>query len=36
MLDNRYDDIKTNRVQPIDGKQVFRQLRQNSQNRRDS
>jgi hypothetical protein len=36
MLDSRYDDIKTNGVQPIDGEEVFRQLRQKSQNRRDS
>jgi hypothetical protein len=36
MLDNRYDDIKTNLVQPIDGEEVFRQLRQKSKNRRNS
>jgi predicted transcriptional regulator len=36
MLDTRYDDIKSGRVQPIDGEEVFRQLRQKSQNRRDS
>jgi predicted DNA-binding protein len=30
MLDSRYDDIKTNRVQPIDGEEVFRKLRQKS------
>jgi hypothetical protein len=36
MLDSRYDDIKSNRVQPIDGEEVFRQLRQKSKNRRDS
>jgi len=34
-LDNRYDDIKIKRVQPIDGEEVFRQLRQKS-DRRDS
>jgi len=28
ILGSRYDDIKTNRVQPIDGEEVFRQLRQ--------
>jgi len=36
MLDTRYDDIKTNCVQPIDGEEVFRQLWQKSQNHRDS
>jgi predicted transcriptional regulator len=36
MLDSRYDDIKSKRVQPIDGEEVFRQLRQKSENRRDS
>lgn len=36
MLDTRYDDIKSGRVQPIDGEEVFHQLRQKSQNRRDS
>jgi len=30
MLDSRYDDIKTNRVQPIDGEEVFCKLRQKS------
>jgi predicted transcriptional regulator len=35
MLDTRYDDIKSGRVQPIDGEEVFRQLRQKSQNLRD-
>jgi predicted DNA-binding protein len=30
MLDTRYDDIKTNRVQPIDGEEVFRQFRRKS------
>ena len=34
-LDNRYDDIKIKRVQPIDGEEVFRQLRPKS-DRRDS
>jgi predicted transcriptional regulator len=34
-FDNRYDDIKIKRVQPIDGEEVFRQLRQKS-DRRDS
>src|ERR1700675_4275807 len=36
MLDSQYDDIKSGRVQPIDGEEVFRQLRQKSENRRDS
>jgi predicted transcriptional regulator len=36
MLDTRYDDIQTRRVQPIDGEEVFRHLRQKSENRRDS
>jgi predicted DNA-binding protein len=36
MLDSRYDDIKNSRVQPIDGEEVFRQLLQKGENRRDS
>lgn len=36
MLDGRYDEIKSGRVQPIDGDEAFEQLRQKSQNRRDS
>jgi predicted transcriptional regulator len=36
ILDTRYDDIKNGRVQPIDGEEVFRRLRQQSENRRDS
>ena len=36
MLDTRYDDIKSGRVQPIDGGEVFRRLRQNSENLRNS
>ena len=36
MLDTRYDDIKSGRVQPIDGEEVFRRLREKSENRRDS
>lgn len=36
MLDTRYDDIKSGRVQPIDGEEVFNQLREKSKNRRDS
>jgi predicted transcriptional regulator len=34
MLDGRYDDIKSGRVQPIDGEEAFTQLRQKSQDRR--
>jgi hypothetical protein len=30
MLDTRYDGIKSNRVQPIDGEEVFLQLRRKS------
>jgi len=36
MLDTRYDDIHTRRVQPIDGEEVFRELQKKSENRRDS
>jgi predicted transcriptional regulator len=36
MLDGRYDDIKSGRVQPIDGEGAFRRLRQKSQDRRRS
>jgi predicted DNA-binding protein len=35
-LDSRYDDIKSNRVQPIDGEEIFRQLRHKTEKRRDS
>jgi len=35
-LDSRYDDIKSGRVQPIDGETAFAQLRQKSQDRRRS
>jgi predicted transcriptional regulator len=34
MLDGRYDEIKSGRVQPIDGEEAFIQLRQKSQDRR--
>jgi len=34
MLDSRFDDIKSGRVQPIDGEEAFIQLRQKSQDRR--
>ena len=36
MLDGRYDEIKSGRVQPIDGDEAFKQLRQKNQNRRGS
>lgn len=36
MLDTRYDGIKSGRVQPIDGEEVFRRLRQKSENLRNS
>jgi predicted transcriptional regulator len=36
MLDGRYDDIKSGRVQPVDGDEAFEQLRQKSQDRRRS
>jgi predicted transcriptional regulator len=35
-LNSRHDDIKTNRVQPLDGEVVFRELREKSQSRRNS
>jgi hypothetical protein len=33
-LDSRYDEIKSGRVQPINGENAFAQLRQKSQDRR--
>jgi predicted transcriptional regulator len=33
-LDSRYDEIKSGRVQPIDGEQAFAQLRKDHQLRR--
>jgi predicted DNA-binding protein len=36
MLDGRYDDIKSGRVQPVDGEEAFGQLRQKSQDHRRS
>ena len=36
LLDGRYDDVKSGRVQPIDGEKAFAQLRQKSQDRRRS
>ena len=35
-LDARYDDVKTGRVQPIDGEEAFRRLRNKSQDHRRS
>lgn len=34
MLDSRYDDIKSGRVQPIDGEEAFTRLRHKSEARR--
>jgi len=36
MLDSRYDDIKSGRVQPIDGAEAFERLRRKSEERRNS
>ena len=36
MLDGRYDEIKSGRVQPLDCEKAFAQLRQKSQDRRRS
>ncbi|HXJ03747.1 MAG TPA: hypothetical protein VNH65_01525 [Candidatus Acidoferrum sp.] len=36
MLDGRYDDVKSGRVQPVDGEEAFGRLRQKSQDRRRS
>lgn len=36
MLDGRYDELKSGRVQPIDDEDAFAQLRQKSQDRRRS
>ena len=33
-LDNRYDDLKGGRVNPIDGEDAFRRLREKSERRR--
>jgi hypothetical protein len=32
-LDNRYDDLKSSRVKPIDGEEAFRTLRAKSERR---
>lgn len=34
MLDNRYDDLNSGRVKPIDGEEAFARLREKSQDRR--
>ncbi len=36
MLDNRYDDLQSGRVAPIDGQEAFDRLRQKSKSRRRS
>jgi predicted transcriptional regulator len=36
MLDRRYDEIKSGRVEPIDGKEAFDRLRRKSEDRRHS
>jgi predicted transcriptional regulator len=36
MLDARYDDIKSGRVNPIDGEEAFNQIRKKSEARRNS
>ena len=36
MLDGRYDEIKSGRVEPIDGEEAFDRLRRKSQDRRRS
>ena len=33
-LDSRYDDLKSGRVNPIDGEEAFRKLREKSERRR--
>jgi predicted transcriptional regulator len=35
-LDSRYDDLKSGRVNPIDGEEAFRRLREKSEQRRSS
>jgi predicted DNA-binding protein len=34
MVDGRYDEIKSGRIQPVDGEDAFAQLRQKSHERR--
>ena len=33
-LDNRYDELKSDRVKPLDGEEAFRALREKSERRR--
>jgi predicted DNA-binding protein len=35
MLDSRYDDVKSGRVQPIDGEEAFARLRRKGEERRN-
>ncbi|MGB7024508.1 MAG: hypothetical protein WBD73_11980 [Candidatus Acidiferrales bacterium] len=35
-LERRYDEVKSGRVQPVEGEEAFRRLRSKSQNRRRS
>lgn len=34
LLDNRYDDLKSGRVKPLDGEEAFAKLRRKSEERR--
>jgi predicted transcriptional regulator len=34
LLDNRYDDLKSGRVKPVDGEEAFADLRRKSEGRR--
>ena len=36
LVDSRYEDIKSGRVQPVDGEEVFGRLRSKSEQRRNS
>jgi hypothetical protein len=36
MLDERYDDIKSRKVEPIDGEEAFSRIRKKSEERRHS
>jgi predicted transcriptional regulator len=36
ILDERYDEIKNDRIEPIDGEEAFNRLRRKSENRRHS
>jgi hypothetical protein len=35
-LDNRYDDLKSSRVKPLDGEEAFSRLRRKSEGERTS